>query len=125
MMFHRIILALAICTLSVACSRSEDREQVHNVEAQVAIGTIYAKASDGVEIAATVHSKGQPNVVLVHGWMCDQAYWEEQIPALAGHFGVVTVDLAGFEADFAGTCGGFVRSMFGDQASMPINGLLM
>lgn len=166
------------------------------------IGTISAKASDGFEIAATVHSKGQPNVVLVHGWMCDQTYWEEQIPALAGHFGVVTVDLAGhglsgigrqawtiaslgedvatvisqlqlddvvvigpsmggrvglevarllpetvigvigvdtlhdaeaewnpeevdgllagFEADFAGSCGGFVRSMFGDQASKPI-----
>jgi pimeloyl-ACP methyl ester carboxylesterase len=27
--------------------------------------------------------------------MCDQTYWEAQIPALAENFGVVTVDLAG------------------------------
>lgn len=202
-MFHRITLALAICALIVACSRSEDKEHVQDsVEAQAAIGTFKAEAPDGVEIAATVHSIGQPSVVLVHGWMCDQTYWEAQIPALSEHFGVVTVDLAGhglsgvgrqswtiaslgddvatvssqlqlnhvvvighsmggrvglevarllpetvigvigvdtlhdaeaewdpaevggllagFETDFAGTCGGFVRSMFGDQASEPV-----
>jgi len=202
-MFHRITLALAICTLVVACSRSEDQEHIQKpVETQVAIGSLTAEAPDGIEIAATVHSIGQPNVVLVHGWMCDQSYWEAQIPALAERFGVVTVDLAGhglsgagrqawtiaslgddvatvisqlqlnhvvvighsmggrvglevarllpetvvgvigvdtlhdaeaewdpaevgglltgFETDFAGTCGGFVRSMFGDQAAEPV-----
>ena len=59
------------------------------------IGPLTVQSSDGVEIAATVHSTGQPTVVLVHGWMCDQTYWENQVPALAGDFGVVTVDLAG------------------------------
>jgi pimeloyl-ACP methyl ester carboxylesterase len=53
------------------------------------------RSFDGVDIAATVHSLGQPTVVLIHGWMCDQTYWEAQIPALAEDFGVVTVDLAG------------------------------
>jgi pimeloyl-ACP methyl ester carboxylesterase len=202
-MFHRITLALAICALIVACSRSEDQEYVQDsVEAQAAIGTIKAEAPDGVEIAATVYSAGQTNVVLVHGWMCDQTYWEAQVPALSERFGVVTVDLAGhglsgirrqawtiaslgddvatvisqlqldnvvvighsmggrvglevarllpetvigvigvdtlhdaeaewdpaevgglltgFESDFVGTCGGFVRSMFGDQAPKPV-----
>jgi pimeloyl-ACP methyl ester carboxylesterase len=199
-MFHRITLALAICALIVACSRSEDQEYVQDsVEAQAAIGTIKAEAPDGVEIAATVYSAGPTNVVLVHGWMCDQTYWEAQVPALSERFGVVTVDLAGhglsgirrqawtiaslgddvatvisqlqldnvvvighsmggrvglevarllpetvigvigvdtlhdaeaewdpaevggllagFEADFVATCGGFVRSMFGERAS--------
>jgi pimeloyl-ACP methyl ester carboxylesterase len=202
-MFHRITLALTICTLLLACSRPEDTEHIQDgVETQAVIRAIKAEAADGVEIAATVHSKGQPSVVLVHGWMCDQTYWEAQIPALSERFGVVTVDLAGhglsgvgrqawtiaslgddiatvisqlqldnvvvighsmggrvglevarlipetvisvigvdtlhdaeaewdpeevdglldgFEADFAGTCGGFVRSMFGDQASEPV-----
>ncbi len=58
-------------------------------------GPVIMRSSDGVEIAATVYSAGQPTVVLIHGWMCDQTYWENQIPALAGDFGVVTVDLAG------------------------------
>jgi pimeloyl-ACP methyl ester carboxylesterase len=58
-------------------------------------GPVTVPSSDGVEIAATVHSTGQPTVVLVHGWMCDQTYWDNQIPALAEDFGVVTVDLAG------------------------------
>lgn len=48
-----------------------------------------------MEIAATVHGFGDPNLVLVHGWMCDQSYWQPQVPALAGSFGVVTLDLAG------------------------------
>jgi pimeloyl-ACP methyl ester carboxylesterase len=53
------------------------------------------QSPDGVDIAATVHSLRHPTVVLVHGWMCDQTYWEAQIPALAESFGVVTVDMAG------------------------------
>ena len=52
-------------------------------------------SADGVEIAYTVHRIDQPNLVLVHGWMCDQSYWDQQVPGLAEGFGVVTVDLAG------------------------------
>ncbi len=52
-------------------------------------------APDGVEIAFTVHRIGWPNLVLVHGWMCDQSYWDEQVAGLMEDFGVVTVDLAG------------------------------
>lgn len=200
-MLYRITLALALCTLIAACSRSEDQEGIQDtVKTQETVtGPIRVEAPDGVEIAATVHSTGQPTVVLVHGWMCDQTYWEAQVPALSEQFGVVTVDLAGhglsgidrqawtiaslgedvaavvlqlqlnqvavvghsmggrvglevarllpgavagvigvdtlqdadqewdpeevggllngFETDFVNTCGGFVRSMFGDQAS--------
>jgi pimeloyl-ACP methyl ester carboxylesterase len=48
-----------------------------------------------VEIAYTVHRVGTPTLVLVHGWMCNQGYWETQIGPLAERFGVVTVDLPG------------------------------
>lgn len=34
-------------------------------------------------------------LVLVHGWMCDQSYWNLQVPELVENVGVVTVDLAG------------------------------
>jgi len=55
-------------------------------------------SADGVEIAYTAHRLDSPTLVLVHGWMCDQGYWGEQVPVLAEGFGVVTVDLAGHGA---------------------------
>lgn len=94
---YRIAFVLALCTLIAACSESQDQERTKDiVESQSAVtGPIKVEAPDGVEIAATVHSTGQPTIVLIHGWMCDQTYWEAQVPALSDHFGVVTVDLAG------------------------------
>jgi pimeloyl-ACP methyl ester carboxylesterase len=50
---------------------------------------------DGVEIAYTVTGAGTPALVLVHGWMCDQTYWLNQVDDLAQDHMVVTVDLPG------------------------------
>ncbi|MBT8041153.1 MAG: alpha/beta hydrolase [Gammaproteobacteria bacterium] len=96
-MFHRTTLALALCALFAACSRAPEpeRQQDSVVNGAANTGPVKVAAPDGVEIAATVHSSGEPSVVLVHGWMCDQTYWEAQVPALSEHFGVVTVDMAG------------------------------
>lgn len=115
----RIILAIVICALAVACSRSEEQEHIPAlVESQAAIGPISAEAPDGVEIAATVHSSGQPNVVLVHGWMCDQTYWQEQVPALSERFGVVTVDLAGHGLSGVGRQAWTIASLGDDVAAV-------
>ena len=95
-MLTRITLVLALCTLIAACSGPGVEEQATVIEENVpATGPLTVNAPDGVEIAATVHSIGEPTVVLVHGWMCDQTYWELQLSALVEHFGVVTVDVAG------------------------------
>lgn len=66
--------------------------------AAVGVGPGSTRSPDGVEIAYTVHGVGSPTLLLVHGWMCDQGYWEAQIVALAERFGVVTVDLPGHGA---------------------------
>ncbi len=34
-------------------------------------------------------------VVLVHCWMCDRSFWSAQLPALAGSYRTVTLDLPG------------------------------
>ena len=96
-MLYRITLSLALLILVTACSGPPAPEQsAADVETSAPpTGPVTVQSPDGVDIAATVHSLGQPTVVLVHGWMCDQTYWEAQIPALAEDFGVVTVDLAG------------------------------
>jgi pimeloyl-ACP methyl ester carboxylesterase len=96
-MLHRNTLSFALFILIAACSGPPAPEQSAEVVETFAplSGPVTVQSPDGVDIAATVHSLGQPTVVLVHGWMCDQTYWEAQIPAFAEDFGVVTVDLAG------------------------------
>jgi pimeloyl-ACP methyl ester carboxylesterase len=99
-MCRNILLLLITGVLLASCAPtgSIDPEPVAatDVAAQPAIGPGTVTSADGVEIAYTAHRIGDPNLVLVHGWMCDQSYWEEQVPVLAeAAFGVVTVDLAG------------------------------
>jgi len=54
-----------------------------------------AIAADGVHVQYRVYGKGDPALVLIHGWSCDSNYWREQVPVLKQKYTVVTVDLAG------------------------------
>ena len=54
-----------------------------------------ATAPDGLSIAYTVAGSGSPALVFVHGWMCDQTFWSEQVEAFAPSNTVVTIDLGG------------------------------
>jgi len=96
-MSHRKTLVLALFLLAAACSGPEVPQQTDaGIEVpEIPTGPLTVLSPDGVQIAATVHRIGRPTVVLVHGWMCDQTYWDNQVPALTEHFGVVTVDVAG------------------------------
>ena len=53
------------------------------------------KSADGVSIAYRVAGSGQLALVFVHGWSCDQSYWDAQVPHFAQQHQVVTIDLAG------------------------------
>jgi pimeloyl-ACP methyl ester carboxylesterase len=53
---------------------------------------------DNVHIEYHVYGQGEPTVVLVHGWACDENYWHAQIDALKPHYTVVTLNLAGHGA---------------------------
>jgi len=95
-MMYRIVLACLLFVSIVACSEPTGPTERQTLDTpSKTIGPITVAAPDGVEIAATVYSRGDLNVLLLHGWMCDQTYWAAQAPALSSHFGVVTVDLAG------------------------------
>ncbi len=54
-----------------------------------------ATTPDYVHIDYRVWGKGEPAVVLIHGWACDSNYWEAQIEALKSKYTVVAVNLAG------------------------------
>ncbi len=59
---------------------------------------LLAEAPDGVHIEYRVYGKGEPAVVLVHGWSCNENYWNAQVDPLKAHYTVVLVDLAGHGA---------------------------
>ncbi|MCC6172463.1 MAG: alpha/beta hydrolase [Gammaproteobacteria bacterium] len=48
-----------------------------------------------VHIQYRVHGRGEPLVVLIHGWSCDSNYWQAQVADLKQRYTVATVDLAG------------------------------
>lgn len=52
-------------------------------------------SADGVPIRFEVHGKGEPTLVLVHGWAFDRHLWDAQLPRLSARHRVVTLDLAG------------------------------
>lgn len=52
-------------------------------------------SADGTPIAYEAHGKGEPTLILVHGWSCDARYWRGQLEYFAARHRVVTVDLAG------------------------------
>ena len=58
-------------------------------------------SQDNVHIEYRVYGQGEPAVILVHGWACDENYWHAQLDALKSRYTVVTVDLAGHGASGA------------------------
>ena len=55
-------------------------------------------SADNVHIEYHVYGHGDPAVLLVHGWACDENYWHAQLDALKAHYTVVTLNLAGHGA---------------------------
>jgi sigma-B regulation protein RsbQ len=58
-------------------------------------GPVSAAIVDGINIHSSISGKGPRTVILVHGWTCDERTWQSQVPALAGDFQVITLDLPG------------------------------
>jgi len=52
-------------------------------------------SADGVPIRFQVNGKGEPTLVLVHGWALDRRLWDGQVQRLSARHRVVTLDLAG------------------------------
>jgi pimeloyl-ACP methyl ester carboxylesterase len=58
-------------------------------------------SADNVHIEYRVYGHGDPAVILVHGWACDENYWHAQLDALKSRYTVVTLNLAGHGASGA------------------------
>lgn len=109
---------ILVLLAAAGCGGAHRHEEATAARAQPPTGPRTFASEDGVEIAATVHRVGDPSLVLVHGWMCDQGYWEPQVPALAERFGVVTLDLVGHGASGSDRKAWTIPSLGGDVASV-------
>ncbi len=102
----RLITLAALTTLAIsACSK--------NTEHAAPAATASTKPADtasmdgapqivtepnGLHIEYRVYGKGDPAIVLIHGWATDANYWNAQFSPLSARYTVVAVDLAGHGA---------------------------
>jgi pimeloyl-ACP methyl ester carboxylesterase len=88
-----------------------------------AAATRFAASADGVTIAWREYGRGEPAIVLIHGWAANSSIWREQLAPLARRHTVVTVDLGG--AGASGTnrqtwsLANFARDVAAVAASLP------
>ena len=60
-----------------------------------AAATRFTASADGVTIAWRQYGRGEPAIVLIHGWAANSSIWREQLAPLARRHTVVTLDLGG------------------------------
>ena len=71
-----------------------------------------AASVDGMRIQSASTGSGKATVVLVHGWTCDSSSWDAQVPVLAKHYRVITLDLPGHGRSGAPKDGKFSMDLF-------------
>lgn len=110
-MMRKVWIGLLIAASTAAGTAGCNRNAAPPPSADTAPGTAAAPApyvegspllvnsADGVHIEYRIYGQGDPAVVLIHGWACNENYWNAQTPALkAARYSVVLVDLAGHGA---------------------------
>jgi pimeloyl-ACP methyl ester carboxylesterase len=71
-----------------------------------------AASVDGIRIHSATTGKGKATVVFVHGWTCDSSSWAGQVPAFAGKYRVITLDLPGHGQSGSPKDGKFSMDLF-------------
>lgn len=71
-----------------------------------------AATLDGMKIHSTSTGKGSKTLMLVHGWTCDDTSWATNVPELARHYRVITLDLPGHGRSGAPKDGTVTTDMF-------------
>jgi pimeloyl-ACP methyl ester carboxylesterase len=93
--------ALAAAPAAAASGSASAAAAAPPGSAAAAGGPLITLSPDNVHIEYHLYGKGEPAVILVHGWACDANYWQAQIGPLAAHYTVVAVNLAGHGASAA------------------------
>lgn len=78
----------------------------------LAASPLSAATLDGMKIHSSATGKGSKTIVLVHGWTCDETSWAANVPELAKHYRVITLDLPGHGKSGAPKDGKVTLDMF-------------
>jgi pimeloyl-ACP methyl ester carboxylesterase len=93
-MKHAAMLSLIIVVMACDGGPQQASSVVDEPVAAAPVAATVA-APDDVPIAYTIRGGGSPALVFIHGWMCDQTFWDAQVAPMSEDHTVVTVDLAG------------------------------
>mgnify|MGYP001985527580 CR=1 FL=1 len=55
----------------------------------------YIESFDGETLHYKIYGSGEETILFVHGWMCDETFWNAQIEEFSNGFQVITLDLPG------------------------------
>ena len=92
----RFMALFGLLSLAVACGGATDEPAPEPATpAALVAGPGTVAAPDGVSIAYTVSGEGSPALIFIHGWMCDQSFWAEQVEEFSTSNTVITIDLPG------------------------------
>ena len=75
-------------------------------------------SDDLVHLEYRVFGRGEPAVILVHGWCENADYWHKQFDTLQSHYTVVALDLAGHGASGANRTDWSIASYAADVATI-------
>jgi pimeloyl-ACP methyl ester carboxylesterase len=67
---------------------------------------------DGAKIHWTSKGSGNPTVIFVHGWTCDDTSWNAQVPIISQSRRVITLDLPGHGRSGSPSSGTFSMELF-------------
>lgn len=87
--FVRIFIPITLLFLMAdSCQRKSSPSSYLQEENSVS-------SQDGVSIHYKVYGQGEYPLFFVHGWCTHMGYWDNQIPAFAVNYKIITIDLAG------------------------------
>jgi len=94
-----LLLLLAACGLAACSPGGQPAATAAAPAAALADeGPRIVMSDDLVHLEYRVFGRGEPAVLLVHGWCANADYWHTQIDALKSRYTVVALDLAGHGA---------------------------
>ena len=85
------VVLIAVLGLAACAAPDVTTTQINGVS----VAMHQTISADGMQIHYRRAGRGDTAVVLIHGWSCDQSYWDAQWSALASDFTVLSLDLAG------------------------------
>lgn len=117
-LFKVLLISCIAFVCLISCSKETESKKA-DPNASI-IGTILS--SDSTEIVFESKGLSDTALVFVHGWSCDQGYWDNQFDYFSKNYKVVKLDLGG-HGKSGTTRENYTMELFGSDVSAVVNHL--